>query len=59
MLAIPPIRARVVWRSGSRRRSLLYAVGPAAHEGVLNTVRLFGEQVISHFRAEEKRAAAN
>jgi len=26
---------------------------------VINTVRLFGEQVIPHFRAKEKRVAAN
>ena len=33
------------------------AVGPAAHEEVLNTLRLFGRHVIPHFRAKEKRAA--
>ena len=37
---------------------LLCAVGPARHEEVLNTLRLFGEAVIPHFKAKEKRAAA-
>jgi alkanesulfonate monooxygenase SsuD/methylene tetrahydromethanopterin reductase-like flavin-dependent oxidoreductase (luciferase family) len=44
---------------GIEEMILLCAVGPAAHEEVLNTLRLFGEQVIPHFRAKEKRAAAN
>jgi alkanesulfonate monooxygenase SsuD/methylene tetrahydromethanopterin reductase-like flavin-dependent oxidoreductase (luciferase family) len=33
---------------------LLCAIGPARHEEVLNTIRLFGEQVIPHFEAREK-----
>jgi alkanesulfonate monooxygenase SsuD/methylene tetrahydromethanopterin reductase-like flavin-dependent oxidoreductase (luciferase family) len=37
---------------------LLCAVGPATHQEVLNTYRLFGEQVIPHFKNKEKRAAA-
>jgi alkanesulfonate monooxygenase SsuD/methylene tetrahydromethanopterin reductase-like flavin-dependent oxidoreductase (luciferase family) len=44
---------------GIEEMILLCAVGPAAHEEVLNTMRLFGEQVIPHFRGKEKRAAAN
>ena len=42
---------------GIEEMILLCAVGPAAHEEVLNTLRLFGEQVIPHFRAKEKREA--
>ena len=37
---------------------MLCAIGPARHEEVLHTLRLFGEQVIPHFQAKEKRAAA-
>jgi alkanesulfonate monooxygenase SsuD/methylene tetrahydromethanopterin reductase-like flavin-dependent oxidoreductase (luciferase family) len=44
---------------GIEEMILLCAVGPAAHEEVLNTLHLFGEQVIPHFRAKEKRKAAN
>jgi alkanesulfonate monooxygenase SsuD/methylene tetrahydromethanopterin reductase-like flavin-dependent oxidoreductase (luciferase family) len=44
---------------GIEEMILLCAVGPAAHEEVLNTMRLFGEQVIPHFHAKEKRVAAN
>ena len=44
---------------GIEEMILLCAVGPAAHEEVLNTLRPFGEQVIPHFRAKEKREAAN
>jgi alkanesulfonate monooxygenase SsuD/methylene tetrahydromethanopterin reductase-like flavin-dependent oxidoreductase (luciferase family) len=44
---------------GIEEMILLCAVGPAAHEEVLNTMRLFGEQVIPHFRDKENRAAAN
>ena len=44
---------------GIEEMILLCAVGPAAHEEVLNTLRLFGEQVIPHFRAKEKREVAN
>ena len=36
---------------------LLCAVGPARHEEVLHTIRLFGEQVIPHFHAKAERAA--
>ena len=43
---------------GIEEMILLCAVGPAAHEEVLHTLRLFGEEVIPHFRAKEKRAAA-
>jgi alkanesulfonate monooxygenase SsuD/methylene tetrahydromethanopterin reductase-like flavin-dependent oxidoreductase (luciferase family) len=44
---------------GIEEMILLCAVGPAEHQEVLNTMRLFGEQVIPHFRAKKKRAAAN
>ena len=44
---------------GIEEMILLCAVGPAAHDEVLNTLRLFGEQVIPYFRAKDKRAAAN
>jgi alkanesulfonate monooxygenase SsuD/methylene tetrahydromethanopterin reductase-like flavin-dependent oxidoreductase (luciferase family) len=37
---------------------LLCAIGPAQHQEVLNTIRLFGEQVIPHFQARQPRAAA-
>lgn len=36
---------------------LLCAIGPAQHREVLNTIRLFGEAVIPHFQAKERRAA--
>ena len=36
---------------------LLCAIGPAQHQEVLNTIRLFGEEVIPHFQAREPRAA--
>jgi alkanesulfonate monooxygenase SsuD/methylene tetrahydromethanopterin reductase-like flavin-dependent oxidoreductase (luciferase family) len=36
---------------------LLCAIGPARHDEVLNTIRLFGEQVIPHFEAREARRA--
>ena len=32
---------------------LLCAIGPARHQEVLETIRLFGDQVIPHFRAKE------
>ena len=35
---------------------LLCAIGPAQHDEVLNTIRLFGEQVIPHFQARERQA---
>jgi len=37
---------------------LLCAIGPARHEEVLNTIRLFGEQIIPHFHAKESRSVA-
>ena len=37
---------------------LLCAIGPARHEEVLHTIRLFGEQIIPHFQAREPRATA-
>ncbi len=37
---------------------LLCAIGPAQHREVLNTIRLFGEQVIPHFQARGPRRAA-
>jgi alkanesulfonate monooxygenase SsuD/methylene tetrahydromethanopterin reductase-like flavin-dependent oxidoreductase (luciferase family) len=42
---------------GIEEMILLCAVGPATHHEVLNTLRLFGEHVIPHFKAKEKRAA--
>jgi alkanesulfonate monooxygenase SsuD/methylene tetrahydromethanopterin reductase-like flavin-dependent oxidoreductase (luciferase family) len=36
---------------------LLVAIGPAQHQEVLRTIRLFGEQIIPYFRAKEPRAA--
>ena len=36
---------------------LLCAVGPARHEEVLNTIRLFGEVVIPHFARRSAGAA--
>ena len=36
---------------------LLCAVGPARHEEVLHTIRLFGEEVIPHFGARDPRTA--
>ena len=36
---------------------LLCAIGPAQHQEVLHTIRLFGEQVIPHFQAKAQRAA--
>jgi hypothetical protein len=37
---------------------LLCAIGPAQHQEVLHTIRLFGEQVIPHFQAKTQHAAA-
>jgi hypothetical protein len=37
---------------------LLCAIGPAANEEVMNTIRLFGKYVIPHFKAKEKTQAA-
>jgi alkanesulfonate monooxygenase SsuD/methylene tetrahydromethanopterin reductase-like flavin-dependent oxidoreductase (luciferase family) len=36
---------------------LLCAIGPAQHQEVLHTIRLFGEQVIPYFQARGPRAA--
>jgi len=35
---------------------MLCAIGPAQHQEVLHTLRLFGEQVIPHFQAKAHRA---
>ncbi|MCH8279104.1 MAG: LLM class flavin-dependent oxidoreductase, partial [Chloroflexi bacterium] len=37
---------------------LLCAIGPATNEEVMNTIRLFGEYVIPHFKNKEKAQAA-
>ena len=37
---------------------LLCAIGPAANEEVMNTIRLFGKYVIPHFKEKEKAQAA-
>lgn len=34
----------------------LCAIGPAEHQEVLNTIRLFGQYVIPHFREKERQA---
>jgi hypothetical protein len=34
----------------------LCAIGPAQHHEVFNTIRLFGEHVIPHFRAKQRHA---
>jgi alkanesulfonate monooxygenase SsuD/methylene tetrahydromethanopterin reductase-like flavin-dependent oxidoreductase (luciferase family) len=36
---------------------LLCAIGPAQHQEVLHTIRLFGEHVIPYFQAKAQRAA--
>ena len=36
---------------------LLCAIGPAANEEVMNTIRLFGKYVIPHFKDKEKAQA--
>ncbi len=36
----------------------LCAIGPAEHGEVMNTLRLFGEAVIPHFRKKERQAAS-
>jgi len=41
---------------GIEEAILLCAVGPATHEEVLHTIRLFGEQVIPHFQAKKRHA---
>lgn len=42
---------------GIEEAILLCAVGPAQHQEVLNTIRLFGEQIIPHFQAKEPSPA--
>ena len=42
---------------GIEEMILLCAIGPAAHEEVLHTIRLFGEVVIPHFEKKSRRAA--
>jgi alkanesulfonate monooxygenase SsuD/methylene tetrahydromethanopterin reductase-like flavin-dependent oxidoreductase (luciferase family) len=42
---------------GIEEAILLCAVGPATHEEVQHTIRLFGEQVIPHFQAKGSRRA--
>ena len=42
---------------GIEEAILLCAVGPAQHEEVLHTLRLFGEQVIPHFQAKKPHSA--
>ena len=37
---------------------LLCAIGPAANEEVMNTIRLFGKYVIPYFKEKEKAQAA-
>ena len=37
---------------------MLCAVGPARHEEVMHTIRMFGEQIIPYFRAKEEKRAA-
>ena len=34
---------------------MLCAIGPAQHDEVLHTIRLFGEQIIPHFQAKEAK----
>jgi alkanesulfonate monooxygenase SsuD/methylene tetrahydromethanopterin reductase-like flavin-dependent oxidoreductase (luciferase family) len=40
---------------GIEEMILLCAIGPAQHQEVLHTIRLFGDQVIPHFQAKEAR----
>ena len=40
---------------GIEEAILLCAVGPAQHQEVLHTIRLFGEEVIPHFQARQRR----
>ena len=37
---------------------MLCAIGPAQHQEVLHTIRLFGEQVMPHFQATAPRTVA-
>ncbi|HVC56323.1 MAG TPA: LLM class flavin-dependent oxidoreductase [Stellaceae bacterium] len=43
---------------GIEEMILLCAIGPARHEEVMHTIRLFGDAVIPHFQAKMQRAAA-
>jgi alkanesulfonate monooxygenase SsuD/methylene tetrahydromethanopterin reductase-like flavin-dependent oxidoreductase (luciferase family) len=36
---------------------MLCAIGPARHEEVMNTLRLFGERIIPYFQEKERRAS--
>ena len=42
---------------GIEEMILLCAVGPASHDEVMHTLRLFGEAVIPHFQAKRREAA--
>ncbi len=44
---------------GIEEMILLCAVGPATHDEVMHTLRLFGDEVIPYFAAKQARAAAN
>ena len=48
----------VVSATTTARHHVVHFEPPATHQEVLNTYRLFGEHVIPHFKAKEKRAAA-
>jgi alkanesulfonate monooxygenase SsuD/methylene tetrahydromethanopterin reductase-like flavin-dependent oxidoreductase (luciferase family) len=43
---------------GVEQMFLLCAIGPAANEEVMNTIRLFGKYVIPHFKEKEKAQSA-
>lgn len=36
----------------------IFQAGPATHEEVLNSLRLFGKYVIPHFKEKKRRAQA-
>ena len=40
---------------GVQQAFFLCAIGPAANEEVMNTIRLFGKYVIPHFAEKEKK----
>jgi hypothetical protein len=42
---------------GIEEAILLCAIGPATHQEVLHTIRLFGEEVIPHFEEKSRRRA--
>jgi alkanesulfonate monooxygenase SsuD/methylene tetrahydromethanopterin reductase-like flavin-dependent oxidoreductase (luciferase family) len=42
---------------GIEEAILLCAIGPATHQEVLHTIRLFGEEVIPHFQEKSPRRA--